>query len=193
MSLQPEDERGTGSCKSSRQVIILPSPSRRIPLNHKKIKDIRVLKSIVARLKARRKKVVFTNGCFDLLHVGHIRYLRKAKKLGDILVVGLNTDRSVKEIKGQKRPIVSQKDRAEVLAALESVDYVVLFDEPHPFSLIGEVKPSILVKGADWPRDKIIGRDAVEKSGGRVVRIPLVPRASSTGIIEKIVEVYCPK
>jgi rfaE bifunctional protein nucleotidyltransferase chain/domain len=162
-------------------------------LDHKKIKDIRALKFIVARLKARRKKVVFTNGCFDLLHVGHIRYLRKAKKLGDILVVGLNTDRSVKEIKGQKRPIVSQKDRAEVLAALESVDYVVLFDEPDPFSLIGKVKPTILVKGADWPRDEIIGREAVEKSGGRVVRIPLVPGASSTGIIEKIVEVYCPK
>lgn len=162
-------------------------------MNHKKIKNIRAIKSIVARLRARRKKVVFTNGCFDILHVGHIHYLRKARSLGDILVVGLNTDRSVKEIKGEKRPIVPQKDRAEVLAALEFVDYVVLFDEPDPFSLIQKVKPTILVKGADWPKDKIIGRDVVEKTGGRVVRIPLVPGASSTGVIETIIQVYCNK
>ena len=162
-------------------------------MNHKKIKNIKAMKSIVARLRARRKKVVFTNGCFDILHVGHIHYLRKAKSLGDILVVGLNTDRSVKEIKGEKRPIVPQKDRAEVLAALEFVDYVVLFDEPDPFSLIQKVKPTILVKGADWPKDKIIGRDVVEKVGGRVVRIPLIPGASSTGVIETIIQVYCNK
>ena len=159
-------------------------------MNHKKIRNIKAIKSIVARLKARRKKVVFTNGCFDILHVGHIRYLRKAKKLGDILVVGLNTDRSVKEIKGAKRPIVHQKDRAEVLAALEFVDYVVLFDEPDPFSLIEKVKPTILVKVADWPKGEIIGRAVVEKAGGRVVRIPLVPGASSTGVIEKIIQAY---
>jgi len=162
-------------------------------MNHKKIKNIRAIKSIVARLRARRKKVVFTNGCFDILHVGHIHYLRKARSLGDILVVGLNTDRSVRQIKGEKRPIVPQKDRAEVLAALEFVDYVVLFDEPDPFSLIQKVKPTILVKGADWPKDKIIGRDVVEKTGGRVVRIPLVPGASSTGVIETIIQVYCNK
>ena len=162
-------------------------------MNHKKIRNIKAIKSIVARLKARRKKVVFTNGCFDILHVGHIRYLRKAKKLGDILVVGLNTDRSVKEIKGAKRPIVHQKDRAEVLAALEFVDYVVLFDEPDPFSLIEKVKPTILVKGADWPKGEIIARAVVEKAGGRVVRIPLVPGASSTGVIERIIQAYCKK
>jgi rfaE bifunctional protein nucleotidyltransferase chain/domain len=162
-------------------------------MNHKKIRNIKAIKSIVARLKARRKKVVFTNGCFDILHVGHIRYLRKAKKLGDILVVGLNTDRSVKEIKGAKRPIVPQKDRAEVLAALEFVDYVVLFDEPDPFSLIEKVRPTILVKGADWPKGKIIGREVVEKAGGRVVRIPLVAGASSSGVIERIIQVYCGK
>ncbi|MCX5916559.1 MAG: D-glycero-beta-D-manno-heptose 1-phosphate adenylyltransferase, partial [Deltaproteobacteria bacterium] len=156
-------------------------------MNHRKIKNIRAIKSIVARLRARRKKVVFTNGCFDILHVGHIRYLRKAKSLGDILVVGLNTDRSVRKIKGEKRPIVPQKDRAEVLAALEFVDYVVLFDEPDPFSLIEKVRPTILAKGADWPKDKIIGRDVVEKAGGRVVRIPLVPGASSSGVIERII------
>jgi D-beta-D-heptose 7-phosphate kinase/D-beta-D-heptose 1-phosphate adenosyltransferase len=157
----------------------------------KKIKNINAIKSIVARLRARRKKVVFTNGCFDLLHVGHIRYLRKARSLGDALVVGLNTDRSVRHIKGEKRPIVPQGERAEVLAALEFVDYVVLFDEPDPFSLIEKIKPTILVKGADWPKDKIIGRDVVEKAGGRVVRIPLVPGASSTGVIEKIIQAYC--
>jgi D-beta-D-heptose 7-phosphate kinase/D-beta-D-heptose 1-phosphate adenosyltransferase len=157
---------------------------------NKKIKDIRAIKSIIAHLKTRRKKVVFTNGCFDLLHVGHIRYLRKARSLGDILVVGLNTDRSVRQIKGEKRPIVPQGERAEVLAALEFVDYVVLFDEPDPFALIEKVRPTILVKGADWPKDKIIGRDVVEKAGGRVVRIPLVPGASSTGVIEKIIQVY---
>jgi rfaE bifunctional protein nucleotidyltransferase chain/domain len=160
-------------------------------MNNKKVKNIKAIKSIVARLKTRRKKVVFTNGCFDILHVGHIRYLRKARSLGDILVVGLNTDRSVRQIKGEKRPIVPQEERAEVLAALEFVDYVVLFDEPDPFSLIEKVRPTILVKGADWPKDKIIGRDVVEKAGGRVVRIPLVPGASSTGVIDKIIQAYC--
>jgi rfaE bifunctional protein nucleotidyltransferase chain/domain len=159
-------------------------------MKHKKIKNIKAIKSILARLKKQRQRVVFTNGCFDLLHVGHIRYLRKAKSLGDILVVGLNTDRSVKQIKGEKRPIVPQKERAEILASLEYVDYVVLFDEPDPFSLIEKVKPTILVKGADWPKDKIIGGDVVEKAGGRVVRIPLVVGASSTGIIERILRAY---
>ena len=162
-------------------------------MKHKKIKNIKAIKSIVARLKKQRQKVVFTNGCFDILHIGHIRYLRKAKSLGDILVVGLNTDRSVKQIKGEKRPIVPQKERAEILASLEYVDYVVLFDEPDPFSLIEKVKPTILVKGADWPKDKIIGADVVEKAGGRVVRIPLVVGASSTGIIERIIRAYCKK
>jgi rfaE bifunctional protein nucleotidyltransferase chain/domain len=162
-------------------------------MRNKKVKNIRTIKSIAAGLKARRKRIVFTNGCFDILHVGHIRYLRKAKSFGDILVVGLNTDRSVRLIKGEKRPIVPQEDRAEVLASLEFVDYVVFFDEPDPFTLIGKVKPHILVKGADWTKDKIVGRDLVEKAGGRVVRIPLVPGASSTGVIEKIIQVYCRK
>jgi rfaE bifunctional protein nucleotidyltransferase chain/domain len=162
-------------------------------MRNKKVKNIKAIKSIAAGLKARRKRIVFTNGCFDILHVGHIRYLRKAKSLGDILVVGLNTDRSVRLIKGEKRPIVPQEDRAEVLASLEFVDYVVFFDEPDPFTLIGKVKPHILVKGADWTKDKIVGRDLVEKAGGRVVRIPLVPGASSTGVIEKIIQVYCRK
>jgi len=158
---------------------------------NKKIKKIKPMKSIIARLKARGKKVVFTNGCFDILHVGHIRYLKKAKKQGDILVIGLNTDRSVKQIKGEERPIVPEKERAEVLSALEFVDYVVLFDEPDPFLLIESLKPNVLVKGADWPKNKIIGREIMEKTGGRVVRVPLVRGASSSGVIEKIIKVYC--
>jgi rfaE bifunctional protein nucleotidyltransferase chain/domain len=162
-------------------------------MRNKKLQNIRAIKRIIAGLKAMRKRIVFTNGCFDILHVGHIRYLRKARSLGDVLVVGLNTDRSVKAIKGEKRPIVPQAERAEVLAALEFVDYVVLFDEPDPFALIEKIKPSVLVKGADWTKEKIVGRDLVEKGGGRVVRIPLVPGTSSTGVIERIIRAYCRK
>ncbi len=158
---------------------------------NKKIKTLKQMKTIAGRLKFQGQKVVFTNGCFDILHVGHIRYLRKAKEQGDILVIGLNTDGSVKRIKGEKRPVVSERERAEVLAALEFVDYVVLFDEPDPLDLITALKPDVLVKGADWPRSRIIGREIVENNGGRVVRVPLVAGASSTGVIEKIIKVYC--
>ncbi len=160
-------------------------------MNTGKVKRIGEMKSIVAGLKARGKKVVFTNGCFDILHVGHVRYLRRARRHGDILIVGLNTDRSVKQIKGEKRPIVPEKDRAEVLSALEFVDYVVLFDDPDPLRLIESLRPSVLVKGADWPKEKIVGREVVEKTGGRVVRVPLVPGASSSGVIEKVIKAYC--
>jgi rfaE bifunctional protein nucleotidyltransferase chain/domain len=148
------------------------------------------MKKILARLKVEGKKIVFTNGCFDILHVGHVRYLKKAKSLGDILIIGINTDRSVKTIKGEKRPIVPEKERAEVLSALEFVDYVVFFDDPDPLALIVALKPDVLVKGADWSKARIIGREAVENLGGRVVRIPMVPGASSTGLIEKINKVY---
>jgi len=158
---------------------------------NRKIKTLAQMKAVIARLKARRKKVVFTNGCFDILHVGHVRYLLKAKSYGDVLVVGLNTDRSVRLIKGEKRPVVSEKERAEVLAALESVDYVVFFDEPDPLLLIQALKPDVLVKGADWPKSQIIGREFVEKMGGKVVRVPLISGASSTGLIAKIIKVYC--
>ena len=158
----------------------------------KKIKSPNQLKKILGVLKRQGKKIVFTNGCFDILHVGHIRYLSQARKLGDILVVGLNTDRSVRTIKGEKRPLVCENERAEVLSALKVVDYVVLFDEPDPLALIKALKPSILVKGADWMEDKIIGGDVIKQSGGRVVRIPLVPGSSSTNLIEKIITAYCP-
>ena len=157
----------------------------------KKIKTLARMKAIVARLKRQGKKVVFTNGCFDILHVGHVRYLRKAKQRGDVLVIGVNTDRSVKKIKGEKRPVVPEKERAEILSALESVDYIVLFDEPNPLRLIEALRPNVLVKGADWPKSRIVGREVVEKIGGRVVRIPLVAGASSTGVIEKIIKAYC--
>ena len=157
----------------------------------KKIKSLPQLQRIVSRLKKQGKRIVFTNGCFDILHVGHIRYLARARKLGDVLVVGLNTDRSVRMIKGEKRPIVSEKERAEVLASLEIIDYVVLFDEPDPLRLISALKPTLLAKGADWSKEKIIGKDIVEEAGGRVVRVPLVPGASSTGVIERIIKAYC--
>jgi len=145
----------------------------------------------VAQLKSQGKRVVFTNGCFDILHVGHVRYLRKAKNQGDVLIIGLNSDRSVRAIKGEKRPVVPEGERAEILAALEFVDYVVLFDEPDPLALIEALKPNMLVKGADWPKSRIVGRELVEKTGGRVVRVPLVAGASSTGVIEKIIKAYC--
>lgn len=157
----------------------------------KKIRSLSGMRALAARLRREGKKIVFTNGCFDILHVGHVRYLRKARSLGDVLVVGLNTDRSVREIKGEKRPVVPQEERAEVLAALEFVDYVVLFDEPDPLRLISALKPDVLVKGADWTKKRIIGGELVEKSGGRITRIPLVPGASSTGVIERIIKSYC--
>ena len=131
-------------------------------------------------------KAVFTNGCFDLIHTGHLRYLSDARDLGDLLIVGLNSDRSVREIKGPARPIIPQDQRAEVLAALEFVDAVTVFDEPDPLELIKTIEPDILVKGGDWPLDRIVGRREVEERGGRVMTIDLVPGQSTSGIIEKI-------
>jgi D-glycero-beta-D-manno-heptose 1-phosphate adenylyltransferase len=156
----------------------------------KKIQTASGLKKIVRNLKKQGKKVVLTNGCFDILHVGHVRYLAKARKMGDCLIVGMNTDRSVRTIKGENRPIVPEKERAEVLAALSFVDYVVLFDEPDPLRLIAALEPDILVKGADWAKDEIVGREAVQKTGGKVARIPLVPGSSSTNIIQKILKTH---
>lgn len=133
-------------------------------------------------------KVVFTNGCFDLLHLGHARYLADARRLGDFLIVGLNSDRSVHEIKGLTRPVTPQDQRAEVLAHLASVDAVVVFDQPDPHALISKVQPDILIKGGDWPLDKIIGRDVVEARGGVVKTIPLTPGISTTDIIRRILD-----
>jgi rfaE bifunctional protein nucleotidyltransferase chain/domain len=143
--------------------------------------------------KARRagKKIVFTNGCFDILHVGHVRYLAAAKSEGDLLVVGLNSDASVRSIKGDRRPLVNQDQRAEVLASLACVDYVVVFDEPDPLRLIQTLKPDILVKGADWGEENIVGAEFVKSMGGKIIRAKLVPEVSTTRIIDRIVRRFC--
>ncbi|OGW43222.1 MAG: glycerol-3-phosphate cytidylyltransferase [Nitrospirae bacterium RBG_16_43_11] len=156
------------------------------------ILDILELSSIVNTLKQDGKRIVFTNGCFDIIHVGHVRYLKEARELGDVLVVGLNSDISVRTIKGNNRPIVPQGERAEVLSSLKYVDYVVIFGEPDPYNTIAAIKPDVLVKGGDWGIDKIIGRDIVESYGGKVCTIPFIEGASSSGIIEDILTKYSP-
>ena len=143
------------------------------------------MRGIARRLKKARKKVVFTNGAFDILHAGHVTYLEFARKQGDVLVVGLNSDSSVRRYKGDKRPINKQADRAKVLAALECVDYVVIFNEDEPAKLIAALLPNVLVKGADWAH-YVSGRDVVEKNGGKVVLAKLVEGRSTTGVIQKI-------
>ena len=139
-----------------------------------------------AQLKAAGKKLVFTNGVFDLLHVGHLRYLQQARALGDALAVGLNSDASVKRLKGDKRPLLPQAERAELLAALACVDYVCVFDEDDPRELIKAVVPGVLVKGGDWPLDKILGRDTVEEAGGKVLSLPFVEGRSTTSLVQDI-------
>ena len=141
---------------------------------------------MVAGAKAEGKKVVFTNGCFDLLHRGHLHLLREAKKLGDILIVAINNDLSVKKLKGPKRPILPEADRAELIGALEMVDYVTLFHEADPYHLIKELQPNVLVKGGDWTTERIIGGDVVEKEGGRVVAVPYLDGYSTTQMIERM-------
>lgn len=138
------------------------------------------------RARATGQRVVFTNGVFDLLHPGHVRYLQAARAEGDTMIVAINSDRSVSAIKGPTRPITPQHERAEVLGALRCVDAVVVFDEDTPFDIISAVQPDVLVKGADWAEDKIVGRDVVEARGGRVVRMPIEQGWSTTGIIQKI-------
>jgi D-beta-D-heptose 7-phosphate kinase/D-beta-D-heptose 1-phosphate adenosyltransferase len=146
------------------------------------------LKAIRLKLKASGKKVVFTNGVFDLIHSGHVDYLSKAKALGDILIVGLNTDDSVIKIKGDKRPILKQEERAFILSNLKPIDYVVFFSEETPEKLISELIPDVLVKGADWALDKIVGKDIVEKNGGEVKAIEFVNDQSTSKIIDLIIK-----
>jgi len=146
--------------------------------------------AIRENLKAENKKVVFTNGCFDVLHAGHVDYLNKAKAAGDVLILGLNSDASVKRIKGAKRPIVNEEERAFILSNLKAVDYVTLFDEDTPQEIIGELIPDILIKGADWAIEKIVGRDIVEANGGEVKTISFVTDQSTTNIIQTIIERY---
>ncbi len=145
----------------------------------------------VKKLKSAGKKIVFTNGVFDIIHRGHVEYLTAAKELGDILIVGMNSDKSVKIIKGDKRPIVSEENRAFVLSNLKPVDYVVIFNEDNPLELIRRILPDVLVKGADWEKDKIIGSDVVIANGGEVKTIKFVENNSSTNIIESVIEKYC--
>jgi len=138
------------------------------------------------KLHQQEKKIVFTNGCFDILHCGHIRYLEKAKALGDILILGLNSDASVKRLKGNNRPIVPEKERALVVAGLESVDYVCIFEQDTPYELIDLIQPDVLVKGGDWTIDKIVGADIVQKKGGKVLSLNYEQGFSTTNIIERI-------
>jgi len=140
--------------------------------------------------RAAGNTIAFTNGCFDILHAGHVKYLAQAASQGDLLILGLNSDASVRRIKGEKRPINHEVHRAEVVSALACVDYVVLFDEPDPGDLIRAIKPDILVKGADWAEKDIIGADVVKANGGRVSRIDLEPGISTTAIVEKIVKTF---
>ena len=141
---------------------------------------------LLAEARREGRRVVFTNGCFDILHPGHIQLLEAARDLGDLLVLGLNSDRSVRENKGANRPIVPDSERAEVAAALAAVDFVVLFDEPTPREIISSILPDVLVKGSDWGPDEIVGREEVEAAGGRVVSLPLAPGYSTSGIIERV-------
>jgi len=155
-----------------------------------KIKSWDELKEIVDRAKKSGRKVVFTNGCFDLIHVGHTRYLQEAKKYGDIFIVAVNSDSSVRALKGDSRPIVHEDERAEVLAALGCVDYVTIFSELDPLKLITYLKPDFLVKGGDWAADSIIGKEVVEAEGGRVIRVSVIEGAATTNIVQRIIDRY---
>jgi len=157
---------------------------------NEKIVGFDEIKLLARGYRAAKKRIVFTNGCFDILHAGHVSYLAMAAALGDILVLGLNSDISVKKIKGEKRPVIGEVHRACVMSALEAVDHVVLFDDPDPGLLIETICPDILVKGADWPEDQIVGADFVKENGGCVERIVLEPDISTTKIIERIGRLY---
>jgi D-beta-D-heptose 7-phosphate kinase/D-beta-D-heptose 1-phosphate adenosyltransferase len=155
-----------------------------------KIKSFNDMVALRGALRVQRKMVVFTNGCFDILHVGHVRYLNAARALGDCLVVAVNSDASVRLIKGEARPIVPELERAEVLAGLACVDFVFLFDDATPQRIIDAIVPDVLVKGADWSIDRIVGRETVERAGGAVRNIPVVEGCSTSDIIRKVVDVF---
>jgi D-beta-D-heptose 7-phosphate kinase/D-beta-D-heptose 1-phosphate adenosyltransferase len=155
-----------------------------------KIKAREDLRRIVQNLKTKGKRIVFTNGCFDLLHIGHVRYLEEARSLGDVLVVGVNSDNSVRGLKGPNRPILSEEERAEILSGLECVNYVIIFDEPTPLELISLLQPHILVKGGDWTKESTVGKEVVERTGGEVVILPFVEGSSTSKLIETILKKY---
>jgi D-beta-D-heptose 7-phosphate kinase/D-beta-D-heptose 1-phosphate adenosyltransferase len=156
----------------------------------RKIRARRELLRIIKDLKAKGKRIVFTNGCFDLLHIGHVRYLEKARTFGDVLVVGVNSDSSVRRLKGPKRPILPEQERAGILSGLGCVDYVTVFSEIDPLKLITSLRPDVLVKGGDWTKEQTIGKEVVERSGGEVVILPFVKGASTSNLIETILKKY---
>lgn len=151
-----------------------------------KVKKISEIKKVIAHLRKKRKKIVFTNGCFDILHYGHVKYLQNCRSLGHALIVGVNSDSSVKKIKPKGRPVTGQKERAAIISALQCVDYVTIFNEITPEKIIKIIAPDILAKGADWRKKDIVGRSVVEKRGGRVVSVPFVKGFSTTRILKRI-------
>ena len=153
-----------------------------------KIKTRKELLRIIKDLKAKGKRIVFTNGCFDLLHIGHVRYLEKARALGDVLVVGVNSDSSVRKLKGPKRPILPEEERAGILSGLGCVDYITIFREIDPLKLITSLRPDLLVKGGDWTKEQTVGKEVVERLGGEVVIIPFIKGASTSNLIETILK-----
>lgn len=155
-----------------------------------KVYKVNDLVPVINELKSQNQKIVFTNGCFDLIHVGHTRYLKAARDAGDKLIVAVNSDESVRQLKGETRPLIPLDERMEVLASLCFVDFVVSFEELDPYNVIDRLKPNILIKGGDWPLDKIIGKDIVEREGGKVFTIPEIPGCATTGIIDKILKLH---
>lgn len=153
---------------------------------HRKIRSQASLKKILELHRKKGKRIVFTNGCFDLLHPGHISYLRKAKRYGDLLILGLNSDTSVRRLKGKGRPLISQQKRAELLASLEFIDFITIFNDLTPIRLIKMFRPHVLIKGGDWQKENIVGKDFVESYGGKVRRIPYVKGYSTAGLIKNI-------
>lgn len=171
-----------------RWLVYLPFTIYYLPLKQMngKIVAKEELRALRRELRGAKKQLVFTNGCFDILHVGHVRYLSSARALGDALLVAINSDRAVRELKGEGRPVINENERAEMLAALSAVDYVTVFDALSPRALIAELLPDVLVKGGDYAIDEIHGREEVEAAGGRVVSLPFVEGASTSSIIEKV-------
>jgi rfaE bifunctional protein nucleotidyltransferase chain/domain len=159
-------------------------------VENSKIKTRKELRTIVAQHQECGRKVVFTNGCFDLIHIGHIRYLREARQQGDVLIVAINSDASVRKIKGPQRPILGETERSRILEAFEVVDYITVFEEVDPWQIINDLKPDVLVKGGDYEINEIVGHDLVLETGGRVLSVPLVPGASTSKVIQTILDRY---
>jgi D-beta-D-heptose 7-phosphate kinase/D-beta-D-heptose 1-phosphate adenosyltransferase len=161
-------------------------------IESKIIRSDEQLNEILQCISKENGKIVFSNGCFDIIHYGHVQYLAKARTFGDIMIVGINTDASIKRIKGEKRPVITENERLYMLASLECIDYVILFDEDTPVNLIQKIQPDIMVKGSDWKIEQLPGREIVEAKGGQVILVDLVAGLSTTGIIQKIKDVFGP-